>query len=69
MGTVVVDGERCKGCELCVEFCSQKVLRIGARFNSRGYHFPELHCGDGRKCTGCAMCARVCPDVVIEVYR
>lgn len=67
MARIVVDRERCKGCELCKSFCPKALIRMSARFNSNGYRYAEL--ADERKCTGCAVCGLVCPDVAIEVYR
>jgi 2-oxoglutarate ferredoxin oxidoreductase subunit delta len=68
-GTVVVDVNRCKGCEMCTAVCPQDVLHMALdRFNARGYRPVQLVDPDG-KCTGCALCALMCPDVVLTVYR
>ena len=68
-GTVVIDIDRCKGCELCTTLCPQNVLHMSCdHFNARGYRPVELVDSDGR-CTGCALCALICPDVVLTVYR
>ena len=68
-GTVLVDADRCKGCELCTTVCPQNVLHLSRnRFNARGYRPVELVDPEG-KCTGCAICALLCPDVVFTVYR
>ncbi len=68
-GTVLVDVDRCKGCELCTTVCPQGILRMSrASFNARGYRPVELVDPSG-KCTGCAICALICPDVVLTVYR
>ena len=64
-GTVVIDAERCKGCELCIPACPPKVLRMSDRRNASGYLLPELLEG----CTGCKACLMVCPDFCFEVYR
>lgn len=64
-GTVVIDAERCKGCELCVPACPPGVLRMSARRNTAGYLLPELLEG----CTGCSACLLVCPDFCFDVYQ
>jgi len=67
MPTIVVDPEKCKGCELCVHFCPKGLMRLAKRMNSRGFHPAVLQYK--RKCSGCAQCATMCPDVAITVYR
>ena len=66
-GIVVIDQDRCKGCDLCVLFCPQHVLALQPDIlNSKGYH-PAILTAEG--CTGCSVCAVICPDVCITVYR
>ena len=65
-GTVVVETELCKGCELCIEACPQQCLTLSDTLNKKGYRYAELN---GDTCTGCENCALVCPDVVLTVYR
>ena len=68
-GTVVVDVDRCKGCELCTTVCPQGILHMSRnRFNARGYRPVEL-IDPNEQCTGCALCALMCPDVVLTAYR
>ena len=67
-GTVHINTERCKGCELCVHACPQHVLQLDSGLNTRGYRPVELD-ESGGFCTGCAICALVCPDMVFSVYR
>ena len=55
-GTVTIDVEHCKGCDLCIPACPPRVLTMST---------AELHPG----CTGCAACLFVCPDFVFEVFR
>ena len=64
-GTVVIEAERCKGCELCIPACRPGVLRMTTRLNHHGYAVPELLAG----CTACKACFDVCPDYVFDVYR
>lgn len=65
-GTVLIDVERCKGCELCIGACKPGVLTMvdGAR-NAQGYPYPELWAG----CTACQACAQICPDFCFQVWR
>src|ERR1051326_8013143 len=65
-GTVTLDIETCKGCELCIEACPQESLALSKPINSKGYHYAVLVQDN---CTGCVNCALVCPDAVITVYR
>jgi 2-oxoglutarate ferredoxin oxidoreductase subunit delta len=65
-GTVAIDVETCKGCELCIEECPQESLALSEDINSQGYHYAVLVKDN---CTGCVNCALVCPDAVITVYR
>jgi 2-oxoglutarate ferredoxin oxidoreductase subunit delta len=64
-GTVIIDRDRCKGCDLCVVVCPPKVLEMSTDFNRLGYRYPILHDG----CTGCTNCYKICPDIVFTVYR
>jgi 2-oxoglutarate ferredoxin oxidoreductase subunit delta len=64
-GTVHIDVERCKGCELCIPACKPAVLTMSTTTNATGFAFPELHPG----CTGCNACHEVCPDFVFEVFK
>jgi 2-oxoglutarate ferredoxin oxidoreductase subunit delta len=66
-GAIVIDMERCKGCELCITSCPTNVIAMEKRVNSKGYHFAYME--HPENCTGCANCAIVCPDGVITVYR
>ncbi len=67
MPEVKVNEERCKGCELCIVFCPKQVLQLSAKFNSKGYHYPEFSRPDS--CTGCAICGWMCPEVALEVFK
>jgi 2-oxoglutarate ferredoxin oxidoreductase subunit delta len=64
-GSVEIETERCKGCELCIPACPPRVLEMSTDRNSSGLHFPELTVG----CTGCGACSLVCPDFCFAVYR
>ena len=57
-GAIVVDTERCKGCNLCVVACP---------LNVKGYNYAHQILED--TCNGCSSCATVCPDGCISVYK
>ena len=51
-GAVVVNTERCKGCNLCVVACPTGVLALQQKeVNNRGYHFAYM--AQPEKCIGC----------------
>ncbi len=66
-GAVVVDVERCKGCNLCVVSCPSNVLALSKDANAKGYNYSNM--ADPDSCVGCAACAYVCPDACITVYK
>ncbi|MDI6829465.1 MAG: ferredoxin family protein, partial [Armatimonadota bacterium] len=66
MGRIVINSERCKGCELCINFCPKNLIYLAEHFNSKGFH-PAVF-KDSGECTGCTACAVMCPDVAIDVY-
>jgi 2-oxoglutarate ferredoxin oxidoreductase subunit delta len=65
-GTVIIDSNVCKGCELCIVACPQESLGLSSHINTQGYRYAELK---DDNCTGCVNCALVCPEVAITVYR
>jgi len=66
-GRVAVRQDRCKGCGYCVAFCPLGVLAMSARFNAKGYHYPEI--AEAAKCSGCDLCGMYCPDFAITGAR
>ena len=66
-GTVVVNVERCKGCELCVFACPTKALAMEKGVNKKGYHYVYVSNEDA--CNGCISCGLVCPDGCLTVYK
>ena len=66
-GAVVVNTERCKGCNLCVVSCPWDVLSLNKEANSKGYNYSYMLAPEN--CVGCATCAYICPDACITVYK
>ncbi len=63
---VIVDNNRCKGCEMCVIACPKKILGLDHSItNSKGYH--PAHVTDESACIGCGSCTIMCPDCAIKV--
>ena len=70
-GMIIIDVERCKGCELCLAACPVKIIFMDpAVRNSKGYLPATVRdMGDMARCIACCYCALVCPDVAITVER
>lgn len=65
-GEIVVDIERCKGCEVCIPVCPTNVIEMVDKVNGKGFNYMQQ---TGEDCIGCNNCAMVCPDGVISVYK
>ncbi len=66
-GAILINTERCKGCDLCVVACPVNVISLGKEVNMHGYNYAQAISEEA--CTGCTSCAVVCPDGCISVYR
>ena len=66
IGDIVIDVERCKGCQVCIPACPNDTIGMSHNVNAKGYRYAEVV---NDQCIGCANCAVVCPDGVITVYR
>ncbi|MEG1498868.1 MAG: 4Fe-4S binding protein [Bacteroidales bacterium] len=65
-GEIVIDKEKCKGCEVCTSVCPTQTIGMSKEVNKKGYHFAMMIADT---CIGCASCGMVCPDGVITVYK
>jgi len=55
---VIVDGEKCKACEGCIEICTAKVFEM-----QEDKSVPV----NGKECLGCGSCVEVCKEKAITV--
>jgi 2-oxoglutarate ferredoxin oxidoreductase subunit delta len=65
LGQVFIIPERCKGCQICIQFCPRQVLQISKGANAKGYHFPEVTPGKEADCVHCEFCTLICPEFAI----
>ena len=64
---VKIKKNKCKGCELCIEFCPTKHLKLSSTLNKKGVKFTQVK--KNTTCIGCGFCFYICPDSCIEVYQ
>lgn len=53
--------ERCKGCNICVDFCPKKVLELDK--------LGKIRVADEDACIYCGQCELRCPDFAIRVNK
>jgi 2-oxoglutarate ferredoxin oxidoreductase subunit delta len=66
-GRPVIDKDLCKGCELCISVCPQKILTLSETVNDLGTAYA--HCENEEKCSACSFCALICPECAIQIIR
>ncbi len=66
-GTVVIDVEACKGCDLCIDACPPRRAGHDRARRQHARATATRCCSPG--CTGCQACAQICPDFVFQVYK
>lgn len=64
---IILDDRFCKGCNLCVQVCPQKLFSLGEKRSRGGYRMPEV--GHEKECSGCLLCEMTCPDLALTVLR
>lgn len=66
MPKIMVEKNRCKGCERCVVACPAKVLALSRDLNEKSYFYAMPV--EQPRCLGCRLCSITCPDVAISVF-
>ncbi|MGM0435569.1 MAG: 4Fe-4S dicluster domain-containing protein [Bacillota bacterium] len=67
-GRIIIEQDKCKGCDLCTHYCPVNILELDtSTTNALGY--TPLKVTDPDKCIACSFCAMMCPDGVITVER
>ncbi len=51
MGRIVIDTEKCNGCEICIHVCPHKLIHLSDKINSMGYHYTCFE-DSGHLCAG-----------------
>jgi len=64
---VRIDGDFCKGCELCRINCPKEIIVMSTHINEKGYSPAEVT--NLELCIGCKACALLCPDGAISIYK
>jgi len=63
--SIYIDEKLCKGCKLCIYYCSQNVLKMSDKINSKGFNVASvIH---PNNCIKCKLCEMSCPDLAIFV--
>lgn len=66
-GEIYIIKDRCKGCNICIDFCPTEALEESEEFNVKGYHPPKLK--DEDLCVGCRFCELICPEFAIYIVK
>ena len=67
-GEIVINEKLCKGCGLCIEFCSRGCIAFAeGKLSAMG--LPLASFAVPEKCNACGICGWMCPDFAIEVYK
>ncbi len=61
---IIINIEKCKGCELCIKECNKGKLIKSYKTNENGYCYPKI---TETECIGCGNCFQVCSNWAIEI--
>jgi len=65
MMTVRIEGDLCKGCEICVYYCPVEILVMSDETNAKGYRIVQVT--NAEDCIQCRLCEFNCPDLAINI--
>ena len=65
MARITVDKACCKGCDICLSVCPNKIFVRSKKRNNYGSNMPEVT--NAEACVVCRICERLCPDGAINV--
>ncbi len=63
MHQISINQTLCKGCNLCVEMCPEKVFEETDEMSAQGFKLKRV--ASPEKCTGCGLCELYCPGAII----
>ncbi len=66
MPKIIINAERCKGCNFCIDVCPRRLIKETVQLNQKGYCIVEIK--KPEECTGCQQCALICPEGAIEIF-
>lgn len=58
--------DRCKGCDICIDFCPTHALKRATESTALGVFLPVL---EEARCNYCELCDLLCPDLAILVIK
>jgi len=63
---VLINPEKCKGCDLCITVCPVAAIQKSGTSNKKGYDYVAVV---EAKCTGCGACYIICPDCCFTIVE